>query len=215
MQIKQKKSLWKLLACIIFVVAAGFFYLHMAGEDTGQIEAFQEDIEGTGPGEDIMPAGPGLPEDMIYVHVCGSVKNPGVYCLPPNARVVEAVEAAGGFLPGAASDFLNQAELLSDGQKVYVPSGLEAEELEATGKAAWLPDPPQAEPGSTKIDINTAAVSQLMELEGIGKSKAEAIAAYREEHGRFEKCEDLMKVPGIKEALYQKICDKITTGSQS
>lgn len=251
MKNKTKKAWWKLLAGILFVVAAGIFYLCIPVQDAGQVQIFQEDKssqkdkiskENTASGEKIsfyeeissgekifssenISFGDASSEDIslegqnaegIYVHVCGFVKNPGVYCLAQNSRVVEAIEAAGGFLDGAAGDFLNQAELLLDGQKIYVPSELELEEM---GETAFVPWQQSSQQGSqmektvnSKIDINTASLSQLMELDGIGKSKAEAIIAYRDKNGRFETCEDLMKVPGIKEAVYQKVCDKITAG---
>lgn len=62
---------------------------------------------------------------------------------------------------------------------------------------------------SGKINLNTASVSELMNLPGIGESKAEAIISYRSEKGTFSKVEDLMQIPGIKEGVYSKIKDLI------
>lgn len=133
----------------------------------------------------------------ILVYVCGQVVNPGVYALEKDARVYQAIEAAGGFLPEADSLALNQAEKLYDGQKLYVPAFGEEIKTEET----------KAEDGL--ININTASVEQLTTLPGIGLAKAESIIAYREANGSFETIEEIMKVEGIKEGVYNKIKDFI------
>ena len=64
--------------------------------------------------------------------------------------------------------------------------------------------------GIDLVDVNTAGLEELMSLPGIGEAKAEAILSWREEQGPFEKPEDIMRIPGIKEAAYAKLRDKIT-----
>ena len=140
---------------------------------------------------------------MLLVHVCGAVRTPGVYELPEGSRVYQAVEMAGGMTEEAASDYLNLADVLTDGAKVAVPRLSEVAAGELHGPA------PEAE-GDDLVDLNRAGKEALMELPGIGEAKAEAILAYREEHGAFGSPEDIMQVPGIKEAAYGKIKDKIT-----
>ena len=138
----------------------------------------------------------------IAVHVCGAVEEPGVYYLAPDARVADAIEAAGGFSADADRDWLNLAEPLTDGVQVRVPTVLEGEELasaEAASRAAL-------------IDINTAGAEELMTLPGIGESRALAIIAYRETNGPFAEITDIMRVSGIKEAAFEKIKDRIRTG---
>lgn len=132
----------------------------------------------------------------ILVHVCGAVCVPGVYRLKADARVYEAVEAAGGFREDAQSTAVNLADVLADGQQIRIP---------AVGETAA-----EAVSGDGKISINRAAKGELMQLPGIGESRAEAIIAYRTEHGNFSKPEDIMLVPGIKEAAYAKLKDRIT-----
>ena len=139
-------------------------------------------------------------ESVICVYVCGEVHAPGVYELPESARVVDAVEAAGGMTEEASDTWLNLAELLSDGQKIEVPSAERAEEL--------LEEEKEAESGL--VNLNTASAEELMTLTGVGEAKARAILDYREEHGGFQKPEDLMEIPGIKEGVFQKIKDQIT-----
>lgn len=141
-------------------------------------------------------------EKTCLVYVCGAVVSPGVYELDDGSRIYEAVELAGGFMEEAAEDALNLAESVTDGQMIRIPT---EEEQEAAGRQGAEAD--SAADG--KLDLNRADVAALMELPGIGQSKAEAIVGYREEHGSFSRTEDLMKVEGIKEGVFNKIKDRI------
>ena len=149
-----------------------------------------------------------IPE-TIYVDICGAVTSPGVYELPYGSRVFQAIEKAGGYLPEAAASYLNRAKGLSDGQQIYVPTQAEVDsqmiQVTEDGQEASGEDTGTEQ----KIDLNTADVSQLTTLTGVGESKALAIIAYREENGPFTSIEDIMNVPGIKEGTYEKIKDKI------
>ncbi|MEE0368043.1 MAG: ComEA family DNA-binding protein [Blautia sp.] len=165
----------------------------------------------------------------IYVDVCGAVVNPGVYELSSDSRVFQAIEKAGGYLPGAAASYLNRARSLYDGQQIYVPTqeevdsqtipltqdetaqdGVVQEGTAQTGTAADnTADGTETTQAGQRINLNTADVSQLSTLTGVGESKALAIIAYREENGPFTSIEDIMNVPGIKEGTYEKIKDKI------
>lgn len=144
----------------------------------------------------------GSSSEFIYIYVCGRVKNPGVYMLTPDSRLFQAVEMAGGVLEEADVERVNLAGLLTDGQKVYIPSIGETSATE-TG------EPGVSGSGSGMVNINLASKETLMTLPGIGEKKAEAIIAYREAEGRFENREALMDVPGIKEGVYEKIKDLI------
>lgn len=181
----------------------------------------------------------------IFVDVCGAVVNPGVYELDEGARIFQAVDAEGGYLPEAAINYLNRARSIGDGQQIYVPTEKEvAENLELA--MAKVPEAlndgdnsgnsgleeiqgssvenPSGTVGrdtgsfgdgvgdDTRINLNTADAGQLSTLSGIGQSKAEAIVAYREEHGDFASIEEIMNVEGIKEGTFSKIKDKISTG---
>ena len=181
----------------------------------------------------------------IFVDVCGAVVNPGVYELDEGARIFQAVDAAGGYLPEAAINYLNRARSIGDGQQIYVPTEKEvAENLELA--MAKVPEAlndgdnsgnsgleeiqgssvenPSGTVGrdtgsfgdgagdDPRINLNTADAGQLSTLSGIGQSKAEAIVAYREEHGDFASIEEIMNVEGIKEGTFSKIKDKISTG---
>jgi len=134
----------------------------------------------------------------IVVHVCGAVEVSGVYTLPEDARVVDAIALAGGMTEQAATEYLNLAAFLQDGEKIYVPTGEEVFLWELQKEEQSL------------VNINTADIDKLCTLPGVGESKAKDIINYREKQGAFEKKEDIMKVPGIKEYLFQKIKDYIT-----
>jgi len=141
-------------------------------------------------------------EDMqeICVYVCGAVESPGVVFLPWGSRAADALEAAGGFAADAAEEAVNLAAKISDGEKLYFPT---REEHAAQAE--------QEEAGTAGlVNINTADIAQLCTLPGIGESRAADIIAYRESHGDFAACEDVMQVTGIKESVYNKISSKIT-----
>ena len=142
---------------------------------------------------------PEYPEQTtIFVHVCGAVKNPGVVELPEGSRAVDALEAVGGLREDGASDYVNLASGLTDGQQLYFPGREEAEELRQNQAMEGL------------VNINTAGVEQLCTLPGIGEARAGEIIAYRETHGSFGSTEEIMRVPGIKQGAYEKLRDLIT-----
>ena len=154
------------------------------------------------PPEEIKPSS----QASYVVHVCGQVKEPGVYELEPGSRVYQAVEMAGGFGPDAASWYLNLAQEVADGMKIQVPT---EEEALAWGNSGGSLSVGQGQT-ETKVNLNTADEEQLMTLTGIGESRAADIIRYRQEHGPFERIEDIMNVSGIKEGAFQKIKDSIT-----
>lgn len=156
---------------------------------------------------------------ICYVHVCGAVKSPGVYELTSDSRLYEAIQMAGGFTDEAAGEALNQAEKIEDGSRIYVPTKEEVKAgTENSGTFVQNTDKERADGTKStdvgskedgKVDINTAGKDELMTLSGIGEAKADAITRYRDEHGKFQKMEDLMEVEGIKEGVFQKVKDQI------
>lgn len=147
----------------------------------------------------------------IYVYVCGAVNSPGVYELEDGARIYEAIICAGGLRDDAEKNYVNQAQILSDGEQIYIPTEEEASQehlISGTEKISVIG-------ADGKVDINTATKEELMTLSGIGESRAESILAYRQAHGEFQNIEELMKVDGIKEGIFQKIKDSITVNTGS
>ncbi len=155
--------------------------------------------------------------ECIVVHVCGAVQTPGVYELETESRVMDAVLAAGGFLPEADTEYVNLATVLTDGSKVKIPTRDEVTDMSLGQKIAdddgVIIVQTQENTGIAplqKVNINTADKELLCTLPGIGETRAESILAYRTEHGSFSKIEDIMQVSGIKENSFQKIKEYIT-----
>lgn len=147
----------------------------------------------------------------IYVHVCGAVNAPGVYELKENARVYEALEAAGGMTSEASADWINQAETVTDGEKIYVPTREETENsLSSASDQDGMSVSGENNSANGKININTAGKEELMTLTGIGEAKAQSILQYRQEHGSFRSIEELKQIEGIKDGVFNKIKEDIT-----
>ncbi|MBD5548520.1 MAG: ComEA family DNA-binding protein [Lachnospiraceae bacterium] len=143
------------------------------------------------------------------VHICGAVKEPGVYTLEGVSRIYQAVEKAGGFREDAARDYLNQADLITDGMKIYIPTEAEVEETGMMNN--WdTSGSDSADEKNLLVNINTAGEELLCTLPGVGSTKAKSIISYREKNGPFEAKEDIMNVEGIKDGLFEKIKDSIT-----
>lgn len=161
----------------------------------------------------------------LVVHICGAVSAPGVYELPAGSRIIDAVEAGGGFLPEADEACCNLAEEIVDGCQIYIMTKTESCADGQTEKKAGIQTSPDSNMQTTDrnvrsnsatalenglVNLNTADVAALMTLPGIGESRAKAIISYREQHGAFAQIEDIMKISGIKQAAFSKIKDKIT-----
>lgn len=146
----------------------------------------------------------------IFVYICGEIERPGVYELLEGSRLYELINKAGGLSERASGTFLNQAEVLSDGQKIYVPSYEEALKGAVAPDDSLTADVKALDKGSSQVNINTADVAALCSISGIGESRARDIVAYRETNGYFTSIEDIMKVSGIKNGLFEKIKTQIT-----
>lgn len=143
----------------------------------------------------------------VTVHVAGAVVRPGVVRVPGGARVVDAIDAAGGGQPDADLDRLNLAAKVVDGQRVAVARIGQAAPVEAGVAAAAGAAPGAAESGP--LNLNTATAEQLEELPGIGPTLAAAILAEREERGGFDAVTELQDVRGIGELRYADIKDLV------
>lgn len=205
-----------------------------AGDEAAKAGQYGSDADGSA-----QTVGGEQPADstVIWVHVCGAVRKAGVYELPAGSRVFEAVQEAGGFAADADESYVNQAQRLSDGAKLVIPTVEQVEEAAGdsrteagrigiveqagvqeagygvsaagTGDSDGRTDPVSVS-ADGRININTAPEAQLCEIPGIGATRAAAIAAYRQEHGGFSSIEEIMNVSGIKEGTYAKIKDHIT-----
>jgi competence protein ComEA len=148
--------------------------------------------------------------EPIQVHVAGAVVRPGVYDLPEDSRVLDAIEAAGGFVVEADKNAINLAEVLEDAQRLDVPfvAGYVPDDEE--GFVVITEGTPSSLAGEELIDINNASLEELDKLPGIGPTTAQNIIDYREENGPFARIEDIVNVSGIGSATYEDIKDLIT-----
>jgi len=176
-------------------------YPHPVAENVSGIESVGQSTGGE-------PDADSEPEEKpgeLVVHVCGAVKNPGIYTLTKDARVADAVGLAGGLADEAIEEAVNMAMKLTDSMQIYIPgtSHQSVAAIENMSVAARTSD-------TGKVNINTATASQLRELPGIGPALAERIIDYRTSAGKFERVEDLMKVSGIGEKKYADLKSLVT-----
>ena len=156
----------------------------------------------------------------IQVHVAGAVLHPDVFSLPAGSRYEQAIQAAGGASPDADLQAINLATILEDGGQVLVPTRASAITALATSPpvratdlstavSVWgTPTPTVTFP----ININTASLEELDALPYIGLVRGAEIIAYRQAHGPFKRIEDLLKVYGITQEVFDRIKDLITVG---
>jgi competence protein ComEA len=133
---------------------------------------------------------------VLYVHVAGAVRRPGLIRLASGARVATALERAGGPTRRADLTLVNLAARLQDGQQIVVPVA-GAAGASSTGGAPGTAG--TAAPPGAKIHLSTATPEQLDEVDGIGPTLAERITEYRDEHGGFRSVDELAEVEGIGE----------------
>jgi competence protein ComEA len=139
----------------------------------------------------------------VVVDVAGAVARPGVYRLSAGARVEDALEHAGGATRRADLSQINRAAKLEDGRQILVPARVRAASAGATAPAAA-----EAAPGQP-LNLNTATLEQLDELDGVGPATAQKILDFREQHGGFGSVDELDQVPGIGEMRLAALRDHV------
>lgn len=187
---------------------------------------------GTGPTSNASgPAGPaGDSSSPMTVHVVGEVKKPAVVQLSPGARVIDAVEAAGGLTDAAVTERINLAQPVTDGQQVLIPNEKTAADLDASAQQGPAAQGAQAgdasggtsgtdanqhdtggasatsgAPSGGLINLNTATAADLEELPRVGPVLAQRIVDFRTEHGPFTAPEQLDDVSGIGPAMLEAL----------
>ncbi|WP_225746563.1 ComEA family DNA-binding protein [Corynebacterium sp. Marseille-P4611] len=150
----------------------------------------------------------GEPSEII-VSVIGEVAEPGLKTLEPGARVADALDAAQP-LPGAETLALNHAQRLSDGQQLHIlPSGAAHLPHRQARPAGGNSSGPGGSASGSGVSLNSATAEELTELKGVGEVTAQAIVAYREEHGGFKDVEELLEVSGIGPAKLAQLKDQV------
>ena len=175
-------------AAIVVVAALVLAFKHVAAPD-GPAAAGAEPIE-------TIAAAPPAPPERILVHVVGAVRRPGLYELPENSRVADAVRRAGGTTAKADVALVNLAAPVGDGTQIVVPGRFTAT------RAGPGTMPPSA---TGPVHLNSATLEQLDALPGVGPVTAQKIIAYREQNGAFRSVDDLDAVPGIGPARLEEL----------
>ena len=217
-----KKTVIKVTTGILILIAAFFLFIGNPDETETknaeiQISGFHEECDSKDDKEsnssDSNQDSEAITKTSIFIDVSGAVKNPSVVEMKFGSRVFEAIEMAGGLTEDAETKETNLARVVSDGEKIYIPTEKEIQESGgffptgtsgSTGASGTESNPPQL------ININTASSETLQQLTGVGPSTAEKIICYRNEFGRFQSIEDLKNVSGIGEKTFQKLKSKIT-----
>ncbi|WP_420875867.1 helix-hairpin-helix domain-containing protein [Priestia aryabhattai] len=205
------KKQW-LIGCICLAVGLAFYIYRTGGEkpesslqtsDIIKAESSATKKEGESSNQVISSQD----SPFVMVDIKGAVQKPGVYQLPKDARVKDALAQAGGATKEADLRQLNLASKLQDEMAVYIPAAGEkippSSLVSSISSSGTSNDQPL-------VNINTANTDELQTLNGIGPSKASAIVSYREENGLFQTVEDLGQVSGIGEKSLEKIKAQIT-----
>ncbi|MCI6676570.1 MAG: helix-hairpin-helix domain-containing protein [Clostridiales bacterium] len=193
---RKRKGIIPYLVLVVVVIIAGLYYYSISQQPNWEV------IEETGTKtqEEELSEAASKPS-VICVHVCGAVNKPGVYEGTEDLRLYQFIELAGGFREDALAEYLNLAQTVQDGMQIYVPSKQDMSQSAVS---------PMQSSGQQKLNLNTASKADLIQLPGIGDTKAQAILFYRDTNGAFQSIEQLMDVPGIKEATFEQIKNLIT-----
>lgn len=185
-----------MLAGIILIIIGIGMNLRR-NNNQGRVEVVKAEITITGTPE--LKSG-----KKILVDINGQVTNPGMYSLDEGARVNDVLIAAGGLALKADRDWaasnLNRAQILTDGEKIYIPKAGENNQFQTAN----------SQNKSGKISINKATAEELDKLNGIGPSMANRIIDYRVKNGGFKSLEEIKLVSGIGDKMWQKIMDQIS-----
>lgn len=154
------------------------------------------------------PSAPPSAQAEVVVEVVGKVRSPAVVSLPKGSRVQDALEAVGGPRPGTDTTDQNLARLLVDGEQIRIGLG---DSPDPVGAPATTGTDPDASAGAP-VNINTAGVTQLEQIPGVGPVLAQRIVTYREQNGGFTSVEQLTEVSGIGEVTFAQMQPMVTVG---
>lgn len=143
-------------------------------------------------------------EPYLFIDIKGAIKQPAVYQMNDGDRVIDVISRAGGFTKQADETAINLAQKLQDEMVIIVPK-----EGESLVESAVSTTDVVNEDDGNKVKVNEATIEELETLNGIGPAKAQAIMAYRDEHGPFQTVEDILEVSGIGEKTLDHFKDDL------
>lgn len=203
-----KKLIW-ILGGISVVLGIVIYVLYKNNQSNKEevVDIFKEENED----KEIEENNKKKETSKVVVDIKGMVTNPGVYEVDSTMRVNDVIQLAGGLIEGADTSLINLAKIVTDEMTIIIYSNEEVQEKYK--EEVCVCDCPLIENDACVdnverdhlININTCTLDELMEINGIGKTKAEAILKYRESNGDFNSIDDIKKVDGIGDALFEKI----------
>lgn len=211
-----------LILCGIAITLSGIIYIiYRRNKVTEEevVDIFKEEGEDTE--KESISDKEEVKKDKVIVDVKGMVVNPGVYEIDKKARVNDVILLAGGLKEGADTSLINLAKVVEDEMTIIVYSNEEIKEkykeevcvcdCPLISNDACIENTNNTSNNTNNlVNINTATYEELLTINGIGASKAEAIIKYRETNGKFNSIEDIKNVSGIGDSLFEKIKAYIT-----
>ncbi|WP_412098966.1 helix-hairpin-helix domain-containing protein [Micromonospora sp. BRA006-A] len=203
------RALAAVAAVVVVVAAVWAWRARPSAEPVQPVAASSEAPVSTAteaaPGAPVPAGSPG----QVVVALAGKVRRPGLVRLPAGARVADAIEAAGGALPGVDVALLNPARKVTDGELILV--GVTAPPGQAApGPAAGGGAPGGSAAPAGPVNLNTATLAQLDALPGVGPVLAQRILDHRDRNGGFRSVSDLRQVDGIGDARYEQLKELVT-----
>ena len=222
----RRKEAVKLAAIVVVILLLVLLYLHHAdaeleigetdsgsGSGTGVEETSDRSmLSGESGASESASSGQAMDTDgVVYVDIGGAVKQPMLAELPSGSRVEDAIQAAGGLKKDADLTEVNRAQILSDGEKIYIPAkGEDIAGLSAGDGSSGSGNPAAVGVSNGRININTADAVLLQQLTGVGPVTAQKIVDYRDQNGKFKSVEELKNISGIGEKTFEKMKDDVT-----
>lgn len=215
---KKQKIIISIVASIILIMLLIYIYEELYKQDSKMIliNEMEDELENTIEINAITNEKSKIETETVTVHIIGEVNEPGVVTLKEGARIIDAINMAGGKTEEADLSKINLAYIIEDGTQIYIPrinENLNQVNLISDGAGiGTIVNDSDLEENEVfvKVNINTASKEKLETLPGIGETTAQKIIEYRENNGKFKTIEDIKNVSGIGEAKYESLKDKIT-----
>jgi competence protein ComEA len=199
---EHKQIIVRAVIITLLILSALFLFLFRTGDrnEEDMLQSVESDSQTTTKND--------VSLDVIIIDVTGEVKNPSVIELPVDSRINDAIQAVGGLTANADISQINRAAILSDGEKVYIPTKIDAPSDNVLNSNEIDNKDNSGTPentGDQLININYASAAKLQEVPGIGPVTADKILQYRQVNGLFRKIDDIKKVSGIGDKTFAKM----------
>lgn len=216
---KKQKIILSIISISILIIIFIYIYKNLYIYESSNEILINNDINEVNYEEESNNINISNTKEKVIVHVIGEVNNPGVVTLNEGARIIDAINSAGGKTEEADLSKINLAYIIEDGMQIYIPrinenlnqvQIISEDATKSISDNSYIKTDDNNDKNNSKVNINTASKEKLETLPGIGDTTAQKIIEYREQNGKFKKIEDIQNVSGIGEAKYNSLKDKIT-----